>query len=117
MAAQSTRAGVVTCPDCDLSVPIDDPNEAIELHRRHASVTAHSVVWKSVGIDAAVSEADVTGALYELEDAYPDGVPFGTLTASLADHGISIGETLEIVSDLRMDGKIYEPRDDHILSV
>ncbi|EMA06317.1 hypothetical protein [Haloferax denitrificans] len=115
--AEKPRAGVVTCPSCDLHVAVAEPNDAVELYRRHANVTGHDVEWERVAFDADVETDDVKQALVELGENHPDGVELGRLAAALADAGVAIGDTLDAVRDLRMSGEIYEPRDDHVLAV
>ncbi|GGC65455.1 hypothetical protein [Haloferax sulfurifontis] len=115
--AEKPRAGVVTCPACDLHVSVSEPNEAVELYRRHANVTGHDVEWERVAFDAEAESDDVKEALIELGEDHPDGVALGRLAAALTDNGVAIGETLDAVRDLRMSGEIYEPRDDHVLAV
>ncbi|GAA0307329.1 hypothetical protein [Halarchaeum salinum] len=117
MAAQEPQAGVVTCPVCDLHTAVDDSNDAVDLYRRHASVTGHDVEWERVAVGDTVSTGNVKAALVELGNDYSEGVPLGVLTAALAAQGISIAETLDTLYDLRMGGEIYEPRDDHVLAV
>lgn len=117
MAAQEPHAGVVTCAACDLHTAVDEPNDAIDLYRRHAGVTGHDVEWERVAVGDAVAAADVKDALVELGDDYPEGVPLGVLTAALSEQGVTIAETLDALYDLRMSGEIYEPRDEHVLAV
>ncbi|QLC35361.1 hypothetical protein EFA46_013965 (plasmid) [Halarchaeum sp. CBA1220] len=117
MSAQEPQAGVVTCPACDLHAAVDEPNDAIDLYRRHTSVTGHDVEWERVAVGDAVTTADVKDALVALGDDYPEGVPLGVLTAALAERGVTIAATLDALYDLRMSGEIYEPRDDHVLAV
>ncbi|ELZ96252.1 hypothetical protein [Haloferax sulfurifontis] len=115
--AKKPRAGVVTCPSCDLHVAVAEPNDAVELYRRHANVTGHDVEWERVAFGAEAESDDVKEALIELGEDHPDGVELGRLAAALTDNGVAIGETLDAVRDLRMSGEIYEPRDDHVLAV
>ncbi|AKU09211.1 MULTISPECIES: hypothetical protein [Haloferax] len=115
--AEKPRAGVVTCPACDLHVSVSEPNEAVELYRRHANVTGHDVEWERVAFDAEAESDDVKEALIELGEDHPDGVALGRLAAALTDNGVAIGETLDAVRDLRMSGEIYEPQDDYVLAV
>lgn len=113
-------AWVAACPRCGLraEVSADDPNEAIRLYRRHASVTGHDIEWERIAGAAAETDAgDVAAVLRALADRYEAGVPVGALTAAMADREMSIAETLDAVYDLRMSGKLYEPRDDHLLPV
>ncbi|ADE01505.1 hypothetical protein [Haloferax volcanii] len=115
--AEKPHAGVVTCPACDLHVSVTEPNDAVDLYRRHANVTGHDVEWERVAFDVDVESDGVKTALTELGEDHPDGVELGRLAAALADNGVAIGETLDAVRDLRMSGEIYEPQDDYVLAV
>lgn len=114
MAGSESYAGVVTCPTCDLHVQVTDPNDAIELYRRHNRVTGHDVAWERVALDVTASSADVESALAELEDEHSEGVPIGVLAAAVSPHGVAIADVLDGLYDLRMEGAIYEPADDHV---
>lgn len=115
MSTNGSHAGVVACSACELHVPVTDPNEAIEIYRRHRSVTDHEIEWERTALNVTVSSTDVETVLGDLADTYPEGVPVGVLTAVLSTRGVSIGEVLDGLYDLRMDGRIYEPVDDHFL--
>jgi hypothetical protein len=120
MATEETErphVGAISCPTCGFHATVTDPNDAIDRYRRHHSVTGHAVVWERTALDTAVETADVERALDTLGDEYADGVPIGVLTVALADQGVTIEETLATIYDLRMEGAIYEPRDDHLLVV
>lgn len=114
MAESEPYAGIVTCPTCDLHVQITDPNEAIELYRRHNRVTGHDVEWERVALDVTASSADVESALAGLEGEHPEGVPVGVLAAAMSSRGVAIADVLDAIYDLRMEGAIYEPSDDHV---
>lgn len=114
MSEPEPHAGVVTCPTCDLTVRITDPNEAIDCYRRHSRVTGHDVEWERVALDVTASSADVESALADLEDGYAEGVPIGVLAAALSARGVTIADVLDGLYELRMEGAIYEPVDDHV---
>jgi hypothetical protein len=114
MSESESDAGVITCPTCDLHVQVTDPNEAIELYRRHTRVTGHDIEWERVALDETASSAEVKSALADLEDGYSEGVPIGVLAAAVAPHGVAIADVLDGLYDLRMEGAIYEPVDDHV---
>ena len=114
MPGSDPHAGVVTCPTCDLHVRITDPNEAVELYRRHSRVTGHDVEWERVALDVTASAADIESALADLESRHPEGVPIGVLAAALSAQGVNIADVLDGLYDLRMEGAIYEPTDDHV---
>lgn len=114
MAESEPHAGVVTCPTCDLHVQVTDPNDAIDLYRRHSRVTGHDIAWERVALDVTVSSADVESALADLEDGHAEGVPIGVLAAALSPHGVAIADVVDGLYDLRMEGAIYEPTDDHV---
>ena len=113
MSESKPYAGAVTCPTCDLHVQVTDPNEAIELYRRHSRVTGHDIEWERVSLDVTASAADIESALADLEDEHAGAVPVGVLAAAVSPHGVAIADVLDGLYDLRMEGAIYEPADDH----
>lgn len=117
MSERETRRFVVECPTCGTREELADPNEAVELYRRHESVTGHAVEWERADLDVDVEmpEGDVEAAVRALGDRYEAGVPVGVVTAAMSEHGVGIDETLDELYELRMDGRLYEPKDDHLL--
>ncbi|WP_293033589.1 hypothetical protein [Natronococcus sp.] len=122
MSAQRQVAYAASCPDCDVDLHGDDPNEIVEFYRRHSSVTGHDVEFTRIQPDLtdAVTEDDLK-EVYTLEDVvaqleaeYEDGVPIGAVAAAMSEQGLSIGETLEKIHEIRMGGGLYEPQDDHL---
>ncbi|AGB39047.1 hypothetical protein [Natronococcus occultus] len=110
------------CPDCEVDLETDAPNEIVDFYRRHYRVTGHDVTFERIepSLGEAVTE-DVLDEVYtladvvaQLEDEYDDGVPIGAVAAAMSDRGRSIGETLEAAHEIRMNGALYEPRDDHL---
>jgi len=114
MSGREPHAGVVTCPTCELHVRVAEPNEAIEVYRRHSRVTGHDVVWERVALDVTAASADVESALADLDDGRSGGVPIGVLAAALSARGVPIADVLDELYELRMQGAIYEPTDDHV---
>lgn len=110
-----SHAGVVTCSACDLHITVTEPNEAIEIYRRHRSVTDHEIEWERTALSATTQSTDVETLLTDLAETYSEGVPVGVLTAVVSTQGVSISDVLEELYSLRMDGRIYEPLDDHFL--
>ena len=115
MSSSESHAGVVTCSTCELHVTVTEPNEAVEVYRRHESVTGHEIEWERTALSATTRSTDVETLLTDLAATYPEGVPIGVLTAVVSSHGVSIGEVLDELYSLRMDGRVYEPLDDHFL--
>jgi hypothetical protein len=113
MSTSEPHAGVVACSACEWTVTVTEPNEAIEIYRRHKRITGHEIDWERTALNVTASSADIESVLIDLEGTYPEGVPTGVLTAALSARGISIGEVLDGLYDLRMKGEIYEPLDDH----
>lgn len=107
---------VVTCPECEVQRGIDDVNEAVAYYRRHHSLTGHDIEWERADIDdlSVVSSEDLTSIISDLEEQLGESVPIGLVTVVLSRRGVSIGQTLESIRDLRMNGDLYEPRDDHL---
>ncbi len=114
MSGSEPHAGVVTCPTCELHVRVAEPNDAIEVYRRHGRVTGHDVEWERVALDVTTTSADVGSALADLDDGRPEGVPIGVLAAALSPRGVPIADVLDGLYELRMEGAIYEPTDDHV---
>ncbi len=106
----------VVCGACDLSKEFEDPNEAIAFYRRHRSITGHDVAWDRVDFDSLepLSKDDPASVIAALEDRFEDGVPLGIVSAAMASEGLTIGDALSEIRSLRMEGKLYEPRDDHV---
>ncbi|MBB6646567.1 hypothetical protein [Halobellus ruber] len=113
MSTAEPRAGIVTCPACDLHVPVTEPNEAVEVYRRHERVTGHGIEWERVALDVTASSPNVESMLETLDGEYDDGVPVGVLTAAAATREVPISAVLDELHALRMEGKIHEPIDDH----
>ncbi|MCL7418981.1 MAG: hypothetical protein M8354_14260, partial [Halalkalicoccus sp.] len=111
---------VVVCPDCELRKAIETPNEAVAFYRRHAAITGHDVDWERAdvdGLEAVTPEStddDPRAVIRTLEGRFPEGVPIGVVTAAASRRGATIGETVDAIRELRMDGELYEPRDDHL---
>lgn len=114
MSQSESHVGVVACPACELHVAVTDPNEAIEVYRRHERVTGHEIEWERTALGVTAASTDVESVLEELDGAFPEGVPIGVLTAALSARGVPISEVLDEVYDLRMEGEVYEPSDDHV---
>ena len=115
MSERQTRRFAVTCPTCGTREELDDPNEAVEMYRRHRSVTGHAIEWERADLDVDVPSGGVEATLRALGDRYDEGVPVGVLTAAMSERGVGIDETLDELYELRMAGQLYEPKDDHLL--
>jgi hypothetical protein len=113
MSTTEPHAGIVTCTACDLHVPVAEPNEAVEVYRRHERVTGHEIEWERTAIDVTATSSDVESVIEALDDEYSDGVPVGVLTAAASTQGVSISDVLDELYSLRMEGMIYEPLGDH----
>jgi hypothetical protein len=113
MSTTEPHAGVVTCPTCEFHVSVAEPNEAVEVYRRHERVTGHEVEWERTALNVTALSSDVESVLETLDEEYSDGVPVGVLTAAASTRGVPISAVLDELYSLRMDGVIYEPLDDH----
>lgn len=113
MSGDDSHAGVVTCPACDLHLAVTEPNEAVEVFRRHERVTGHEIEWERTTLTDTAPSADVESVLAGLDEEYAEGVPVGVLTATMSTREVSIGVVLDELYSLRMEGAIYEPLDDH----
>lgn len=106
---------VVACPDCAVHKLVDDANEAVAFHRRHNAITGHDVEWERAELDGGeVPGEDLRSVIAALETRVEGSVPLGLVTVAMSERGMTIGETLEAVRELRMNGELYEPRDDHL---
>lgn len=118
MSRQDQAPFVVVCPDCDVRKRADEPNEAVAFYRRHHSLTGHDIEWERADLDVLDAlpdePGDLRGVIDELASHYPEGVPIGVVAAAMDGHGLSIGETMDAIHELRMRGALYEPRDDHL---
>lgn len=119
MSNQTQAFYTVSCPECEVRSETDVPNEIVEIHRRHNSVTGHDIEIEHATTDA-IDDVDAEGVeevIRELQEQYRNGVPLGVVAAVMHDRGVSLAETLDEIYDLRMGGGLYEPQDDHIAAV
>ncbi|WP_408960594.1 hypothetical protein [Natrinema sp. 74] len=116
MSTQDHAPYVAVCPECDVDLRTEAPNEIVEFYRRHYRVTGHDVEIERAQVDLAedVANDGLKDVVWQLQDRYENGVPFGVVAAVMSDHGVSIGETLDEIHDVRMTGGLYEPQDDHL---
>jgi len=119
MSNQTQAFYAVSCPECGDRTETDVPNEIVEVYRRHESVTGHEIEIEHAA-DEAIDDVDADGVeevIRELQAQYPDGVPLGVVAATMHDKGVSLAETLDEIYDIRMEGGLFEPNDDHISAV
>lgn len=122
MSEQRHPPYAASCPDCDVDLESDAPNEIVDFYRRHYRVTGHDVAFTRIdpALGEAVDEDDLdevytlADVVAQLEGEYDDGAPIGAVAAAMSERGTSLGETLEEVHEIRMNGALYEPRDDHL---
>jgi hypothetical protein len=119
---QSQRPFVVTCPDCEVSKAVDQPNETVEFARRHHSLTGHEVEWERADLDPGdvgdvLTGGDLKDVMWQLDEQYDDGIPLGIVTAVRSKQGVSMYETFDEIEELRMSGELFERRDDHLRPV
>lgn len=115
MNQQEQPPFAVLCPDCDVEKETTEPNEILTFYRRHHGLTGHDIEWKRSDLDIAVStDADLKTIISTLEEHFENGVPIGAIAAATTEHGFSFEETLEAIYELRMEGGLYEPQDDHL---
>lgn len=114
MSEQTETAFVASCPDCRVEEATDDPNDVVAFYDRHRSVTGHDVEWVRADLDGRLPDGDLKDVVSALEDRYERGVPVGAVAAAMHERGVSIAETKERIYDLRMNGELWEPRDDHL---
>jgi hypothetical protein len=105
----------VWCPDCDAEKEATEPNEILTFYRRHHGLTGHEIEWKRADLDIAVpTDADLKTVISTLEEHFEDGVPIGAIVAATTEQGLSFEETMAAIYELRMEGGLYEPQDDHL---
>ena len=116
MSTHEHAAYVASCPECDVDLQTDTPNEIVEFYRRHYRVTGHDVTIDRarLDLDTDVAGDELKDVVWELQEQYENGVPIGVIAAVMNDRGFSIGETLDEIHEVRMTGGLYEPRDDHL---
>ncbi|WP_101296845.1 hypothetical protein [Halegenticoccus soli] len=116
MSTQEKASYVAVCPECDERKQTETPNEVVEFYRRHHRVTGHDVDLERArpDLDEDVTGDDLKSVVRHLLEQYPNGVPIGVIVAVMNERGLSIGETLDEIHEIRMGGGLYEPRDDHL---
>ena len=116
MSTRSDTTYSAVCSVCETGVRSDDANETIAFFRRHRRVTDHDIELDhdGVGVDVEITDADVLRVVRKLQSTYDSGVPVGIVAAVMDDHDCSIDETIAQIHARRMDGKLYEPVDDHL---
>ncbi|HET7324001.1 MAG TPA: hypothetical protein VFJ06_06700 [Halococcus sp.] len=117
MTQQNRRKFVVTCPECETRTETDTANEVVEFYRRHHSLTGHDIEYERASLDAfdgSSSNGDLGAVIEGLGEHYENGVPIGVITAAMGEHGYTVGETIAGIHELRMTGRLWEPRDDHL---
>jgi hypothetical protein len=115
MSTQDQALYVASCPECDVDLRTETPNEIVEFYRRHYRVTGHDVEFERAPMELAedVASDDLKDVIWQLQEQYENGVPIGVVAAVMSDRGLSIGETLDEIHEVRMTGGLYEPQDDH----
>ncbi|QRV17865.1 hypothetical protein [Haloterrigena salifodinae] len=116
MSTQDQAPYVASCPECDVDLRTDAPNEIIDFHRRHYRVTGHDVEFEhaQLELDEDVTSDGLKDVVWQLQEQYENGVPIGVVAAAMSDRGLSIGETVDEIHEVRMTGGLYEPQDDHL---
>ena len=109
----------VSCPECDVQMETDTPNEIVEMYRRHSSVTGHDIEIEQAETSFAddIDGDEIEPVVRQLQEQYPNGVPIGVVTAVMSDRGLSLATTLDEIHERRMEGALYEPQDDHLATV
>ncbi len=108
---------VATCPECENRTETDTANEVVAFYRRHHSLTGHDIEWERAALNALdeiPTDAELGSVIEGLGEHYESGVPVGVITAAMSERGLAVGETLAEIHELRMRGRLWEPRDDHL---
>ncbi|RBI62406.1 hypothetical protein DMJ13_11095 [halophilic archaeon] len=116
MTNQTQAFYAVSCPECDVQMETDTPNEIVEMYRRHSSVTGHDVEIAQAETSFAddIDGDEIEPVIRQLQEQYRNGVPIGVVAAVMSDRGLSLAATLDEIHERRMDGGLYEPQDDHL---
>ena len=114
MSERQTRRLAVACPTCGTREELENPNEAVEMYERHRSITGHAIEWERADLDIDTPTGDVEAVVRALGDSYEEGIPVGVITAVMNEQEVGIDETLDELRELRMQGRLYEPKDDHL---
>ncbi|WP_224270928.1 hypothetical protein [Haloprofundus salinisoli] len=116
MSTQEQASYVAVCSECDVDLQTDEPNEIAAFQRRHYRVTGHDVKLEraELNLEEEVTGSDLKGVVRQLEEQYENGVPIGVVAAVMNERGLTIGETLDKIHEVRMTGGLYEPRDDYL---
>ncbi|SEQ77742.1 hypothetical protein [Natrinema salaciae] len=108
---------VAACEECGVETEIETANEIVAFYRRHHRQTGHDVVLTRAALVFEPPAGALETIVADLERRYEDGVPIGIVAAAMSERGVSVGETLAEIDDVRMTGSLYEPRDDHLAAV
>ncbi|WP_265109419.1 hypothetical protein [Halosolutus halophilus] len=118
MSPQQQAPFAATCPDCEVTSDATEANEIVDFYRRHHRHTGHDVVVARADIAFDVPATDDVLAIVDALDArYEDGVPVGIVVAAASEQGVTVGETLDAIREVRLTGALAEPRDDHLTAV
>lgn len=120
MSQQQAMPFIARCPTTGERFEAATANEIVESYRRQHRLTGNDLEWVFAEHDAvakAPESEDVVEVLEALDERFDDGVPLGIVTAAMGEQGLTIGETLDTLYELRMTGQLWEPRDDHLSPV
>ncbi|QCS40818.1 hypothetical protein [Natrinema versiforme] len=111
-------AFTVACEECGVDADLESANGIVDFYRRHHRLTGHDATITRVDLAFELpTDGDLETVVADLESRYDDGVPIGVVAAAMDEQGVSVGDTLAEIYDVRMTGALYEPRDDHLAAV
>ncbi|WP_129113488.1 hypothetical protein [Halegenticoccus tardaugens] len=117
MSRQRVAPFAAACPECAVESEAESANELVEFYRRHHRHTGHEIAWTRADVGFDLPDGDLEAVVGECESHYDEGVPIGIVAAAMGARGLTVGETLARIREVRMTGALYEPRDDHIAKV
>ncbi|MFD1565278.1 hypothetical protein ACFR99_17210 [Haloarchaeobius amylolyticus] len=118
MTQRQRSAFTVACEDCGVETELDSANEIVDFYRRHHRQTGHDVtITRAELAFDPPADGDLETVVADLETRYEDGIPIGIVATAMREQGLSVGDTLAAIYDVRMTGALYEPRDDHLAAV
>ena len=95
-------------------------NDIVAFYRRQHRLTGTDVEWvvsEHPAVTQAPDSGNIEAILRELDEQFKGGIPLGIITAVMSKQGWTVGETIESLSELRLSGALWEPREHHLRPV
>ncbi|MDS0278645.1 hypothetical protein NDI85_12630 [Halomicroarcula sp. S1AR25-4] len=120
MSQQDSVPFIARCTKTGERIEASTANDVVEFYRRRRRLTGGDVAWVFADHPAVTQAPDDGGlspVLAALDEYFERGIPVGIVAAATSKQGWTVGETLDTLSELRMAGALWEPRDDHLRPV